>query len=211
MAGKAVYRKLATKFGADAAKSYLYGSNDAGIQKDANGELQQSAAKAASSYDVLADKQRAELARLEKEFYDKFDANPRAGHGGTPDILDNSKGRMMKRAYEKYNDQLRGLKEKIEKQKQKIEKTEARKAYYTTQTKKSKKRMESKGEPIPQKLNDLAKAGKLKQWARNPDLFFVPGMDKVAVTYNNGKLGISKKYPAKTKEEFDTVMAMLKT
>ena len=45
MAGKAVWRKLATKFGVVAAKEYLYGSNTGGIVKDKNGDLSVSASK----------------------------------------------------------------------------------------------------------------------------------------------------------------------
>lgn len=41
MAGRAVYRKLAGKFGAEAAKNYLYGDKEqSGITKNADGELQ---------------------------------------------------------------------------------------------------------------------------------------------------------------------------
>jgi len=53
MAGKAVYQKLASQFGAVAAKSYLYGDNSAGIKKDENGKLQYSAKSYTSNVDMV--------------------------------------------------------------------------------------------------------------------------------------------------------------
>ena len=44
---------------------------------------------------ALIEKMKAKLARMEEEFDAMFADDPRAGHGGTPNITDNSKGRQM--------------------------------------------------------------------------------------------------------------------
>nr|DAR31850.1 MAG TPA: hypothetical protein [Bacteriophage sp.] len=43
----------------------------------------------------LLEKMKAKLQRLESELNELFGSNPRNGHGGTPSIIDNAKGRQM--------------------------------------------------------------------------------------------------------------------
>ena len=122
-------------------------------------------------------------------------------HGGTPFITDNSKGRQAKNRFDKSNDAIRNLSKQIEEQKEKINKMENKIAYRATQTKQSVKFI--KKNEISPILLKLQEDGKVKQWAKNPQLFFVIGLEKVALMTLGGKVGINKKYSAKTKEDFD--------
>ena len=51
--------------------------------------------------------------------------------------------------------------------------------------------------------------GKVKQWPRNPQLYFVVGMQKVALLTVGDKVGVCKKYPAKTKAEFELCQQLI--
>jgi hypothetical protein len=68
MAGRAVYRKLATKFGDAAAKSYLYGSNEYNLQRDEQGELK-------SNFKDLSVEQKAALLSKSKSGLDHGELN----------------------------------------------------------------------------------------------------------------------------------------
>lgn len=151
----------------------------------------------------MLEKMKNKLAKMEEKKSSMINAHfaEIVPHGGTPFVLDNSKGRASKNRFDKSNDAIRNLSKQIEEQKEKISRMENKIAYRTTQTKQSKKFIE-KNEISPI-LFKLQEDGKVKQWARNPQLFFVVGLEKVALMTLNGKVGINKKYSAKTKEDFD--------
>jgi hypothetical protein len=155
----------------------------------------------------LLEIQQAKLIELEEQFNTLLMGNPRNGHGGTPDIIDNAKGRQMMRVQEKHEERLRSLNEKIKEQKLKIERTENREYRRNTITKAASKRLEENG--THPGLAILEEQGKVTQWKRNPDLYFIKGLDKVALFYCKGKLGINKKYCTKTPEEWDYAQELI--
>lgn len=150
---------------------------------------------------------KAKLQRLEQEFDAIFDDNPRAGHGGTPNITDNSKGRQMIRVCDKREERLRRKHAAIEDQKEKIRVAESREAYRQTPTKKSKKFIEKN--PIHPGLLALSADGKLKQWERNPMYFFIPGLERVALATFDGKIAFCKRFPVKNDNERSTAQALI--
>ncbi|WP_162616821.1 hypothetical protein [Aggregatibacter kilianii] len=148
---------------------------------------------------ILLEKMRAKLQRLESELDALFASNPRNGHGGTPDITDNAKGRQMMRASEKLDERIRAKFAQIDEQKAKIEKMEARLARNNAQTKKSQKFLDKN--PIHAGLFKLEEMGLVKQWAKNPQYFFIVGLDRVALATFNGEIHRCKRFPSKTTEE----------
>lgn len=142
----------------------------------------------------LLEKQEARLARLEAEFTGMFalENQPWHGHGGTPFITDNSKGRRNLRDREKFDEKARRYQRLIKEQKEKISRTIGRQQRQATPTKKSLAVVDKHG--IHPGLFHLAQLGKVKQWGRNPHLFFVVGLPKVALMTHAGRIGINAKY-----------------
>lgn len=157
-----------------------------------------------SDSDLLS-KMIAKLARLESEFDTIFNDMPFMGHGGTP-FVDNSKGRQMKRNHDKREERLQAKKKEIKEQKEKIDNMKDRIAKRSQPTKKSQKFLEVN--PIHQGLFELEKLGLVKQWKKNPQYFFVNDLDKVALATFEGKIGIAKRFPAKSQEELNKVRAL---
>lgn len=157
---------------------------------------------------ALLEKQKATLVELEKRFGDMITEAPWVGHGGTP-FVDNSTGRMRRKQCDKYQDSLKSMDAKIKEQKEKIDKTESRIAYRTTQTKKSVKFIEKNS--ISPVLIELEKQGKIKQWARNPEYFFVNGLERVALKKFEGRVGISARFPSKTQADYDFCLNLIRS
>ena len=155
---------------------------------------------------ALLDKTQAKLERLEMEMAATFEHDPRNGHMGTP-YVDNSKGRQMRRVCDRIEERRQSLNRQIELQREKIERQKRREAYRATQTKQSAKFIEKN--PISPVLFRLQEMGKVKQWPRNPQLFFVVGLQKVALITVGDKVGVCKKYPAKTKAEFELCQQLI--
>lgn len=151
---------------------------------------------------TVLEKMAVKLARLEEEFNTIFADQPFMGHGGTP-FVDNSKGRQMRRNHEKRQERLQAKQKEIEQQKDKIQQMEWRIAGRNTQTKKSAKFIEKN--PIHLGLFELEKQGLVKQWKRNPQYFFVNGLDKVALATFDGKIGLANRFTAKTQTELERV------
>lgn len=147
---------------------------------------------------ALLAKMKAKLARLEAEFNQSFENDPRNGHGGTPHIIDNSKGRNMKRLCDKLDDRRMAKWQEIQQQKEKIEAMEWKIAQRSTQTKKSEKFLNKN--PIHPALFELEKLGLVKQWQRNPEYFFVSGLKKVALVTVENTVKISNRFPALNNE-----------
>ena len=59
--------------------------------------------------------------------------------------------------------------------------------------------------PIHLGLFELEKQGLVKQWKRNPQYFFVNGLDKVALATFNDKIGLANRFTAKTQAELERV------
>lgn len=157
---------------------------------------------------AMLKKMESKLERLQAEFEALFDNHPRDGHGGTPNIVDNAKGRQMMRACERLEERRRAKKKAINEQKEKIERMQSRIAYKNTQTKKSTKFIEEN--PIDSRLFELEKQGRLKQWKRNPQYFFVVGLDKVAIATFGGRVAMAARFPAKTEAEIDKAKDLFK-
>ena len=156
---------------------------------------------------ALLDKMQAKLVRLETEMAATFEDDPRSGHMGTP-YVDNSKGRQMRRVCDRIEERRQSLNRQIKEQREKIEHQKSREAYRATQqTKQSAKFIEKN--PISPVLFRLQEMGKVKQWPRNPQLFFVVGLQKVALITVGEKVGVCKKYPAKTKAEFELCQQLI--
>jgi len=151
---------------------------------------------------TILERMNVKLARLEDEFNTIFADQPFMGHGGTP-FVDNSKGRQMRRNHEKRQERLQAKQKEIEQQKDKIQQMEWRIAGRNTQTKKSAKFIEKN--PIHLGLFELEKQGLVKQWKRNPQYFFVNGLDKVALATFNDKIGLANRFTAKTQAELERV------
>ena len=157
---------------------------------------------------TLLEKQKAKLVELENRFGNMLAEAPWVGHGGTP-FVENSTGKIRRRQHDKFKESLRSLNSKIALQKEKIEKTENRIAYRATQTKKSVKFIENNGiNPI---LLELQAQGKIKQWPRNPEYFFVNGLERVALKTFEGKIGISARFPAKTQADYDFCLNLIRS
>lgn len=151
---------------------------------------------------TILERMNVKLARLEDEFNTIFADQPFMGHGGTP-FVDNSKGRQMRRNHEKRQERLQAKQKEIEQEKDKIQQMEWRIAGRNTQTKKSAKFIEKN--PIHLGLFELEKQGLVKQWKRNPQYFFVNGLDKVALATFNDKIGLANRFTAKTQAELERV------
>lgn len=154
----------------------------------------------------LISKMEVKLTRLETEFDNIFNDMPFMGHGGSP-FVDNSKGRQMKRNHDKRDERLQAKKKEIEEQKEKIDNMKDRLAQRSQPTKKSQKFLE--GNPIHQGLFELEKLGLVKQWKKNPQYFFVNGLDKVALATWDGEISFAKRFPVKNKDELKKAKALI--
>lgn len=154
---------------------------------------------------TLLEKQKNKLAALEKRVDELWDQRPWQGHGGTP-LVNNSKGRAMSAHLDRYESSLRSAMRAVEEQKKKIERTLDRGSSVPT---KASDEFIAKN-PISPLLLWLRDAGKVSQWAKNPQIFFVKGLHKVALMTLSGKVGINKRYCAKTVEERDICLNLIK-
>lgn len=152
--------------------------------------------------------QRENLVKLEKAANDLFDNAPWVGHGGTP-FVDNSTGRRRRVQADKHNDRIRSAMKAIENQKEKIERTINRQSYKAVPTKKSEQFIERN--PISPVLLHLEKQGKVQQWAKNPQFFFVKSLKKVALISVGDRVGVAKRFCATTQEDMDFCKEMIAT
>ena len=156
----------------------------------------------------MLEKMNNKLKKLEGELDGLFKNAPWVGHGGTPNITDNSKGKRMKNYCDSYNERIRSKQKQIEDQKEKIERMEVRISYRNTQTKKSAKFLDKN--PIHPDLLKMTEDEKVKQWAKNPEYFFINGLKKVAFKTIDGKIIISSRFPAKTQDDYDFALSLVR-
>jgi len=152
------------------------------------------------------DAMKKKLLRLERELDETWDDRPWAGHGGTP-LVDNSVGRTRRNQLDRYEARLRRLTNEVEEQKAKIERAESRAEWKSVPTKQSGKFLEKN--PIHPLLLQLERDGKVRQWPRNPQYFFIVGLRKVALCTFNGEIHPAARFPAKDKEEWDVVKGLI--
>lgn len=155
----------------------------------------------------LLGKMEAKLARIKDDF-DNLNMNScRNGHGGTPNITDNSKGRMMMRSEEKRQERLRSLHKQEKEQIEKIERMKKKIAFHSAVTKKAKAFIE-KNEIHP-KLFELEKQGLVKQWTRNPMYFFITGLERVALATFSGGIHPAGRFPTKNETDKARVIELI--
>lgn len=65
-------------------------------------------------------------------------------------------------------------------------------------------------ENIPEGAKTLIEAGKLNQWKKRPNVFFVKGLRKVALELKAGSFEVSSKYAPKDDDERQVVSDLLK-
>lgn len=147
---------------------------------------------------------RGKLARLEKEYEQISKDNPARGHGGTPHITDNAKGRANYERMKKYNERSLKKFEEIEQQKEKIERLQNKienRYFYRKNVTATAKEQISKA-PVNEGLLIMAERNELQQWKTNPHIFFIPELKKVAiVTYPSGKMGYAGGFWPKTEAD----------
>lgn len=142
------------------------------------------------------------LERMKGQFDSKFEdwSSQTRGHGGTPFIMDNSKGRAQYKRHQKGNESLSNLNKAIKEQEEKIQAAEYRHIGRHTQTKKSEKFVEKN--PVSPGLQYLEQKGLVKSWPKKPEFHFVQGMDKTALITVDGRVGVARKYNGGTDEKF---------
>lgn len=157
----------------------------------------------------LLEKQESKLEEMISSMDNLASAAPFLGSMGTP-FTDNAKGRKYKASVEKWDERMRSINEKIKAQKEKIEKTESRIAWHSKRqgaTKYSTEFLEKND--IHKSLISLCEKGKISQWKRNPHLFFVVGLEKTALFTKDGKICLSARFNAKSKEDLNLVRLIL--
>jgi hypothetical protein len=98
-------------------------------------------------------------------------------------LNDKRNGKATLNKWEKQNQSLVALKESIEKTKQAIEIEELK---ITS--------VESAKETFPPEILNLIQSGELTQWRKYPNTFFVSGVDKARIIYDNKKNIVGHKY-----------------
>jgi len=115
-------------------------------------------------------------AKLQNHMDDVRSAN------GQP-MNDKRNGHVTLNRWERQNDSLRNLKESIQKTKDAIERVETKNS-----------RIEYERSYLPTQILDLLEAGKLTQWGKHPHIFFVPGVDKARISWDDKTKTLSHSY-----------------
>lgn len=142
------------------------------------------------------------LERMKAQFDNKIEdwSGQTRGHGGTPFIMDNSKGRAQYKRHQKGDESLRNLDKAIKEQEEKIQAAQYRHNRRHTQTKKSEKFIEKN--PVSPGLQYLEQKGLVKSWPKKPEVHFVQGLDKTALITVDGRVGVSRGYNGGSTENF---------
>ena len=142
------------------------------------------------------------LERMKAQFDNKIEdwSGQTRGHGGTPFIMDNSKGRAQYKRHQKGDESLRNLDKAIKEQEEKIQAAQYRHIRRHTQTKKSEKFIEKN--PVSPGLQYLEQKGLVKSWPKKPEVHFVQGLDKTALITVDGRVGVSRGYNGGSTENF---------
>ncbi len=121
------------------------------------------------------EKKENELSRkLDEHFADVKKAN------GQP-LNDKRNGRATLNRWEKQNDSLRRHQESIERTKNAIEREKG-------------KINNAESVELPQAIRDAVKAGEITQWRKHPRMFFVVGVDRGRIAWNEETHTLSHRY-----------------
>lgn len=115
--------------------------------------------------------------RLDAHFEDVKKAN------GQP-LNDKRNGQSTLNRWEKQNNAIRSIKESIEKTKNAIEKEQWKINGVNYQNENF----------IPKEILDLVEKGELIQWRKHPTHFFVPGVDKARIWWDEKRKAVAHKY-----------------
>lgn len=125
------------------------------------------------------------LIKKERQFNDKLqnhiDTVKQAN--GQP-LNDKRNGQATLNKWDRQNESLRNLKESIEKTKRAIEKEEDKIHACKYQNENF----------IPKEILELVEKGELIQWRKHPTHFFVPGVDKARIWWDESRKAVAHKY-----------------
>ena len=124
------------------------------------------------------------LAKKEQEFDDRITAhiNTVKQANGQP-LNDKRNGAATFRKWDKQNNSIRRQQESIEKTKHAIEKEEYKIAS-----------VQNTNTFIPTEILELVEKGELTQWRKYPNIFFVSGVEKARIIWDNKKKVVAHKY-----------------
>lgn len=125
----------------------------------------------------LEKKENELVKRLDAHFEDVKRAN------GQP-LNDKRNGQATMNRWEKQNNAIRNLKESIEKTKNAIEKEQWKINGVNYQNENF----------IPKEILELIEKGELVQWRKHPTHFFVPGVDKARIWWDESRKAVAHKY-----------------
>ncbi|RZF53659.1 hypothetical protein EXE30_06705 [Acinetobacter halotolerans] len=121
--------------------------------------------------------------KLVNHFADVKSAN------GQP-LNDKRNGGVTLDRWDKQNESLRNLKQSVEKTKSAIEREESKIAY-----------VEALSSEIPKEIMDLVEKGILTQWRKNPNFFFVVGVEKARIVWDLKKKVVAHRYIREIKDK----------
>lgn len=125
------------------------------------------------------------LAKKEQELQRRFDehfATVKQANGQP--LNDKRNGQSTLNKWEKQNNAIRNLKESIEKTKSAIEFEEGRINGVNYQNENF----------IPKEILELVEKGELVQWRKHPTHFFVPGVEKARIWWDESRKAVAHKY-----------------
>lgn len=144
------------------------------------------------------------LIKKETSFNEKLDvhfSDVKQGQGEP--MRGHRRGNQILARWEKQDDQLRKLDADVEITKNAIEREESKIGYCERTLKE-----------MPDFMGEAVENGKIKQWRKYPNMFFVSGVDKARIIYNIEKNQLSNKFTenltAEEKEIFESVYRELK-
>lgn len=124
------------------------------------------------------------LSKKEKEFQQKLDvyfASVKQANGQP--LNDKRNGQATLNKWEKQNNSIRNLKESIEKTKLAIEFEESRI-----------RGVEHANGLVPKEITELVEKGELVQWRKHPHTFFVNGVEKARIMWDEKRKLVAHKY-----------------
>jgi hypothetical protein len=129
----------------------------------------------------LERKENEQSRKLDEHFADVKRAN------GQP-LNDKRNGQATLNRWEKQNDSLRKRQESIGRTKNAIERE-------------SGKIINAESIELPQAIRDAIKAGEITQWRKHPRMFFVVGVDRGRIAWNEEKNTIGHRYLSEVKKD----------
>ena len=131
-------------------------------------------------FEILKNSLKKKEQQLENRFDDHFADVKRAN--GQP-LNDKRNGQSTLNRWERQNEAIQNLKKSIEKTKDAIEREEG-KIMDVQQTNKI----------IPKEILELVEKGELVQWRKHPNTFFVHGVDKARIVWDNKRKVVAHRY-----------------